>query len=105
MGKTTDTFQFFPKAYSVLTLHKPFEDEFASIDDAFEAYLTAFSPMLKEGKVKAFLFQFPPNFDCVRKHVNYLRYVKTKMQDLPVAVEFRNPSWFSEQNKDRTLAF
>jgi len=51
------------------------------------------------------LFQFPPNFDCVRKHVNYLRYVKTKMTDLPVAVEFRNPSWFSEQNKDRTLAF
>lgn len=104
IDKTTDNFQFFPKAYGVLTLHKPYEDEYSSMDEAFEAYLTAFQPMLKQNKVKSFLFQFPPNFDCVKKHVNYLRYIKTKMQHLPVAVEFRNPSWFSETNRERTLA-
>lgn len=103
--KTPDRFQFFPKAYSVMTLHKPYEEEFDSMQDVFDAFLTAFKPMLDQNRVKAFLFQFPPNFDCVKKHVNYLRYVKTKMLDLPVAVEFRNPSWFSETNTERTLAF
>ncbi|WP_423189078.1 DUF72 domain-containing protein [Alkalibacterium sp. f15] len=103
--KTPEAFQFFPKAYGVMTLHKPFEEEFTTMDDAFEAYLAAFQTMLDQDRVKAFLFQFPPNFDCVKKHVTYLRYVKSKMQDLPMAIEFRNPSWFSEKNKERTLAF
>lgn len=103
--KTPDIFQFLPKAYGVMTLHKPYHEEFTTMDEAFEAYLDAFQPMFEQKKIKAFLFQFPPYFDCVKKHVNYLRYVKRKMKELPVAVEFRHPSWFSETNKERTLAF
>lgn len=102
---TPEAFQFFPKAYGVLTLHKPYNEEFTTMDDAFEAYLEAFRPMLEQKKVKAFLFQFPPYFDCVKKHVNYLRYIKKMMKTLPVAVEFRHPSWFSDKNRERTLAF
>lgn len=105
IDKTPDTFRFFPKAYGVMTLHKPYDEEFATMDEAFETYLDAFLPMLEQNKIKAFLFQFPPYFDCIKKHVNYLRYVKKMMKELPIAVEFRHPSWFSETNKERTLAF
>ena len=105
IDKTPATFQFLPKAYSVLTLHKPFDDEFSSMSEAFEAYLNAFKPMIRQNRIKSFLFQFPPNFDCTKKHVTYLRYVKSQMKDLPVAIEFRNASWFSESTKERTLGF
>ncbi|GEK90587.1 DUF72 domain-containing protein [Alkalibacterium kapii] len=103
--QTAPAFQFFPKAYSVLTLHKSYKEAFNSLDEAFDVYKDAFRPMLEQNKIKAFLFQFPPYFDCVKKHVTYLRYIKERMGDLPVAVEFRQPSWFNETNKANTLAF
>lgn len=103
--KTPASFSFIPKAYSVLTLHKEFHDEFPTMADAFDAFIHAFTPMLDAGKVKSFLFQFPPTFDCVKKHVHYLRFVRKHMGDLPISVEFRNQSWFTEETRDQTLQF
>ena len=103
IDKTPESFTFFPKAFNMMTLHKPFQPDFSRMDDVFDAYLDAFCPMIEQKRIKAFLFQFPPYFDCTRKHVNYLKYVRSHMSDLPVAVEFRNQSWFSEKNQERTL--
>lgn len=102
--KTPDRFTFLPKVHSMMTLHKPFAPDFESMADVYAAYLQAFDPMIREQKVKAFLFQFPPTFDCIRPNVNYLKYVKKQMNELPVAVEFRNQSWFTDQNASKTLA-
>lgn len=103
ISKTPDMFTFFPKAHNMMTLHKPFYPDFQKMDDVFSAYKSAFGPMIKGERVKAFLFQFPPFFDCIRKHVNYLKYVRQQMDDLPIAVEFRNQTWFSDHNRDKTL--
>jgi uncharacterized protein YecE (DUF72 family) len=105
VDKTPDIFTFIPKAYRVLTLHASFKDEFETIEEAFRIYKSAFSPMIEKNKVKAFLFQFPPTFNCVKKHVNYLRFIRKQMGNLPIAIEFRNPSWFSENNHQRTISF
>lgn len=103
--KTPDTFQFIPKAYKAMTQHKEWVEEFSSIDQMFEVFNQTFAPMLKENKIKAFLFQFPPYFDCTKQNVTYLRRVRKLMHDLPVAIEFRSQSWFTEQNKNKTLEF
>ena len=101
--KTPNSFTFIPKAYSVMTLHRSFEEDFNSMEDVFSIYTEAFSPMIESKKVKTFLFQFPPVFDCTRKNVNYIRFVRKHMGRLPLSVEFRNQSWFSEVNRDHTL--
>ncbi|MDN6194437.1 MAG: DUF72 domain-containing protein [Alkalibacterium sp.] len=104
LDQTPKTFQFIPKANNVLTLHKSYKESYDTLEEAFDAFKRAFHPMLSQNRVKAILFQFPPYFDCVKKHVTYLRFVKKQMKDLPIAVEFRHPSWFSEKNKAQTLA-
>lgn len=103
--KTPSVFQFFPKAYAALTLHKDWRQEFDSIKAMFDRYKAPFEPMIASGKVKAFLFQFPPNFTCKREQVEYLRLVRRLMGDLPVAIEFRHSSWYSEEFKEGTLRF
>jgi uncharacterized protein YecE (DUF72 family) len=51
------------------------------------------------------LFQFPPWFDCKRENVEYLRWCKNEMDDIPCALEFRHQSWFSLQYRKGTLDF
>lgn len=101
--KTPPTFSFIPKVYSKMTLHQPFSPEFDSMKEVFEAYLKAMSPLIEAKKITAFLFQFPPYMECTRQNVNYLRYIKAHMSDLPVAVEFRHSSWFTEETQAKTL--
>lgn len=102
---TPDTFQFIPKAYAPLTGHKGQIKETRSLEELFKIYRLTFDPMVKRGKIKAFLFQFPPTFVCQKEEVSYLRRVRRLMGDLPIAVEFRNQSWYSDEFKEGTLAF
>lgn len=105
IDKTPDRFQFFPKAYKAMTMHSDVIEDFDSYEEMFHVFKTTFNPMIARGKVYAFLFQFPPNFDCQAGHVNYLRFVRQQMEHLPVAVEFRNPTWFEDQYREQTLQF
>lgn len=102
---TPETFQFIPKAYGPLTRHKPRGEETRPLKELFEIYKAAFQPMIERNKLKAFLFQFPPNFTCTREHVEYLRMVRSLMGNLPIAIEFRNRSWYSEEFQEGTLTF
>ncbi len=104
MDKTPDAFQFIPKAFGAMTLHRPWEDYYNSIEELFDTYKTRFYPMVSQKRIKAFLFQFPPFFHCSEKNVQYLETVSELMGTLPVAVEFRHPSWYSEENRANTLA-
>jgi len=105
LEKTPDMFQFIPKAHATMTKHKNWFEEFNSIGEMFDTFNTRFNPMIARGKIKAFLFQFPPYFDCKRENIEYLRTVRKEMEGLPVAIEFRHPSWLNEKYKDQTLAF
>ncbi|MFL2134579.1 DUF72 domain-containing protein [Desemzia sp. FAM 24101] len=105
MSKTPESFCFLPKAYQAMTQHKKWIEDFSSEAQMFSAFLTRFEPMLEQNRIKAFLFQFPPYFGCTKENVTYLRKVRTWMKDTPIAVEFRNSSWYSNQNKEATLYF
>lgn len=105
MEKTPENFQFIPKAFYPMTLHKPWEESVQPIEEIFSLYKRRFQPMVAAGKIKAFLFQFPPFFRYAEKNMNYLRKVRDLMGNLPVAIEFRHASWYSDENRANTLAF
>lgn len=105
LEKTPNVFQFIPKAHATMTKHKNWFEEFTSISEMFDTFKTTFNPMVARGRIKAFLFQFPPYFDCKRENVEYLRTVRKHMEGLPVAVEFRHPSWLNKEHKKQTLEF
>ncbi|MCI3926900.1 DUF72 domain-containing protein [Paenibacillus sp. TRM 82003] len=71
----------------------------------FTAFRTAFEPMESAGKVRAYLFQYPPWFDCTKENVAALRRARALMGDAPVALEFRHQSWFAPEFRSKTLAF
>lgn len=106
--ETPDNFQFIVKAYQGMTGHERGEKEkipFETKTEMFQAFRESIAPLQKTGKLGAVLFQFPPWFDCRQEHVNYIRYCKKQMEDIPVALEFRQQSWYSEKYKQQTLDF
>ncbi|MGB3160113.1 MAG: DUF72 domain-containing protein [Carnobacterium sp.] len=105
MNKTPENFQFIPKAFQAMTQHKEWIDFFPSQEIMFQHFIAAFNPMIESGKVKSFLFQFPPFFHFTDENLVYLKNIRSWMGDLPVAIEFRHSSWFTEKNQPLTLTF
>ncbi|AJA80105.1 hypothetical protein ADT67_08635 [Levilactobacillus brevis] len=90
-----DGFQYILKANQVMTRHDrqhPLDE--AGITAAFDQFIMAIQPMVTAGKLMTVLFQFPPFFNRTTANIQYLRDARLKMGKLPVAVEFRSPSWF-----------
>ena len=103
--ETPESFQFIIKAYQGMTGHLRGDIPFDSKDEMFDAFKLSLAPYIKAGKLAMVLFQFPPWFDCRKENVNYLRWCREKMGDVPCALEFRHRSWFMPQFHDKTLAF
>ncbi|MDD9270653.1 DUF72 domain-containing protein [Paenibacillus sp. GCM10023248] len=102
---TSNEFTFLIKAYQGLTGHtrQPYTAE--ETDAMFHSFIESIEPVIRAGKLKAVLFQYPPWFDCNRDNVHLLRLTKERMGDIPVALEFRHQSWFSSEMKEKTLSF
>lgn len=103
--QSPDSFHFIVKAYGPLTQHARRADESKPLKQLFQIFQQRFKPMLESGKLNAFLFQFPSYFTCVKENVTYLRKVRTLMGEVPIAVEFRHPSWFVPDMQAETLKF
>lgn len=103
--QTPDDFRFVVKAYQGMTGHERKDIPFESKEEMFQVFKDSLVPIQNAGKLAMVLFQFPPWFDCSKKNVNYLRYCKQMMGDIPVALEFRNQSWFSDAYRTDTLTF
>jgi uncharacterized protein YecE (DUF72 family) len=102
---TPDRFQFIVKAYQGMTGHERGPIPFESKEEMFSAFKDSLQPYIDENKLAMVLFQFPPWFDCQKKNVDYLRWCKAQMGDIPCALEFRHQSWFKEQFRERTMNF
>ncbi|GEN34507.1 DUF72 domain-containing protein [Aneurinibacillus danicus] len=102
---TPERFGFIVKAYQGMTGHLRGDNPFTSMGEMFDAFKRSIQPVIEAGKLKAVLFQYPPWFDCTQKNIGILRYTKEKMEDIPVALEFRHQSWFAPRMRERTLAF
>ncbi|TYR78677.1 DUF72 domain-containing protein [Priestia megaterium] len=105
ISDTPASFRFIVKAYQGMTGHLREGNPFNSREEMFQAFLDSVIPYVKSNKLAMILFQMPPWFDCTKENVNYLRYSREKFGELPVALEFRNQSWFTPQWLDKTLAF
>ncbi|SDX04239.1 Uncharacterized conserved protein YecE, DUF72 family [Marininema mesophilum] len=106
---TADTpanFRFIVKAYRELTGHGRGKNApEKSSKEWFADFRDSLMPMVKANKLTAVLMQFPPWFDCKKEHVHYIRRCRQELSDLPLAVEFRNRTWFLPEYYDRTLEF
>jgi uncharacterized protein YecE (DUF72 family) len=102
---TPDSFQFIPKAYQGMTGHLRGTDTFERKDEMFKAFIRSIKPIQKANKLAMVLFQFPPWFSCSKENVTYLKWCREQMDDIDVALEFRNQSWFSNSYYDQTLRF
>ncbi|AZB44299.1 DUF72 domain-containing protein [Bacillus sp. FJAT-42376] len=103
--ETPGNFQFIVKAYQGMTGHERGEIPFETKSEMFEAFKLSLSPLIEEGKMAMVLFQFPPWFDCKKENVDYLRWCRQQMEEIPCALEFRNQTWFEPAVRDKTLLF
>ncbi|GEK28848.1 DUF72 domain-containing protein [Furfurilactobacillus siliginis] len=94
-----DGFKYILKAHQSMTRHDDGHGEPITDDvrwQTFAQFRRAVAPLVKAEKLATILFQFPPYFTRSVEHIQYLRDVRLRMGDLPVAVEFRDPSWYAE---------
>ena len=103
--ETPEGFKFIVKAYQGMTGHNRGEIPFENKEEMFKAFRESLVPYLESGKLAMVLFQFPPWFTCIKENVDYLRWCKQQMGDLPVALEFRNQTWFQPAFHEKTLNF
>jgi uncharacterized protein YecE (DUF72 family) len=105
VNETPSTFQFIVKAYQGMTGHMRGEIPFENKQAMFRAFKESLEPYIESNKLAMILFQFPPWFKCIRENVEYLRWCKHEMGDIPCALEFRHQSWFVSQYRQKTLDF
>lgn len=103
--QTPDGFGFIVKAYQGMTGHSRGQNPYPDMRSMFEAFKESADVLRQENKLKTILFQYPPWFDCERKHVEILKRTREWMDGFPVALEFRNQSWFIPEYRERTLQF
>lgn len=93
LAAVPSTFQFIIKAHQKMTLHEK-KQERGELEQVFRQYRRTISPLIAAGQLKTILFQFPPYFDATVRDFSYLRLVRTWLGNLPIAVEFRNQTWY-----------
>ena len=123
--RTPKGFLFNIKAFSLLTGHPtkvssiykdlrpetdkknvyPTDLEKGVLDQVWERFLSALTPLSDAGKLGALLFQFPPWFTIRRSNKQYLLEVANRCRPLRVAIEFRHESWFAGDNRQETMEF
>ncbi|MEH7108456.1 DUF72 domain-containing protein [Bacillus sp. JJ1764] len=105
VNETPENFRFIVKAYQGMTGHMRGEIPFQSKQEMFQAFQDSLEPYIEKNKLALVLFQFPPWFECRRENVDYLRWCKIEMGDIPCALEFRHQSWFIPIFRQKTLEF
>ncbi|SEO07868.1 Uncharacterized conserved protein YecE, DUF72 family [Amphibacillus marinus] len=103
--ETPASFQFVVKAYQGMTGHQRGDSPYSTKTDMFAAFTASLQPLIDANKLAMVLFQFPPWFDCKDEHILYLNYCKQKMKEIPIALEFRNRTWFNQANYNNTLIY
>lgn len=102
-----EQFQFILKANQLMTKHdlgqKPAADEARS--QAFHDYKIAIKPLVNRHQLKSILFQFPPFFQRNTENLQWLFEIRQQLDDLPIAVEFRNPSWYDPALVDDLMGY
>jgi uncharacterized protein YecE (DUF72 family) len=76
------------------------------VDEVWERFLSALTPLHDAGKLGALLFQFPQWFTIRRSNKDYLLECKERAAPYKICVEFRSATWFKdEETTAETLDF
>ena len=122
--RTPRQFRFDVKAFSLLTQH-PTEAkalpagaapagtsrvylrqlDSAVVDDVWARFVDTLTPLHRDHKLGAVLFQFPPWFSIKRANKDYVLECVERCRPLPISVELRNATWFREDSVEETLEF
>ncbi|HET7371732.1 MAG TPA: DUF72 domain-containing protein, partial [Gemmatimonadaceae bacterium] len=70
-------------------------------DEVWRLFRTAMEPLHEAGKLGAILLQFAPWIHPNRSTPAMFARVRHQLGDLPVAVEFRHPSWLEPRLRER----
>jgi uncharacterized protein YecE (DUF72 family) len=124
VARTPENFTFNIKAFSLLTQHPTKADALYKdlerpdkhsiypkdlkpevIDEVWDRFLSALEPLRKAGKLGVLLFQFPPWFTIARKNKDYILECVKRAAPFEIAVEFRNKTWMTEDNRGEALEF
>jgi uncharacterized protein YecE (DUF72 family) len=73
-------------------------------DEIWRLFRAAAAPLAEHGKLGAILLQFAPWIKPSRHTPAMLARVREQLGDLPVAVEFRDPSWMAPRLRERVWA-
>lgn len=87
-------FQFIIKAHQAMTTHRDFHEVADTLPALFMRFKETIQPLVAAQQLKAVLMQFPPFFRMNTTNLNYLRQAAQLLAPLPMAVEFRNASWY-----------
>lgn len=98
------SFQFVVKANQKMTLHQRGQER-GELEQVFQQYRRTIAPLVAAGQLKTILFQFPPYFDAGVKDFDYLKLIRDWLGNLPIAVEFRNQTWYKPAIIDSVVAF
>jgi uncharacterized protein YecE (DUF72 family) len=79
------------------------ERRLVDIDDPLNRFLEVLAPLRTAGKFAAALLQLPPSLGF--EPVTVRKFYERLPADLPVAVEFREPSWLSPESMDLLREF
>jgi uncharacterized protein YecE (DUF72 family) len=102
--QTPENFTFVIKAWKTMTGHDRLSLTNKEMKDITYAYKKSILPVVESNKLTAILMQFPPWFDLTSRNMNKIKKLRSWLGDLPVAIEFRNRTWFSPREKE-TLQF
>ena len=76
-----------------------------AVAELWQRFERALLPLDSAGKLGVVLFQFPPWFFPGSAQREYILQCRERLPQYRVAIEFRNASWLSEKNRERTLDF
>ncbi|PKR78805.1 DUF72 domain-containing protein [Halalkalibacillus sediminis] len=103
--QTPSTFTFVVKAFQAFTGHDRKTYTRKEIKEMIKNYKDGIQPLIDKNQLQCLLFQFPPWFDASKAHVQKLKFLRQQFEGYPLALEFRNRSWFEGNLEHETLRF
>lgn len=68
-------------------------------------FLDFVAPLYEAGRLGAVCLQYPPWFTATRKNARHIEETRRALPEaLPLAIEFRHPSWFVPERRERVRA-
>lgn len=66
-------------------------------------FVESLGPLVESGRLRSVLCQFPPWFGATRGNARFIEALRERFPDLPLSVEFRNPSWLEGDRAERVF--